>query len=340
MSEPQTKTITEAWAAVPVLEVDSSQDDVGDGDSLYESGDESTTTSLTSSVFNYVYANGRRYQSYREGNYALPNDETEQDRLDIFHHIYLLLLDGNLHLAPITANPNRILDVGTGTGIWAIDVADQYPSAEVIGTDLSPIQPGWVPPNLHFIVDDAESPWVFKKDSFDLIHARTLSGGIKDWEGFFQQCYEHLKPGGWLEIQDHEFDENSDDGTYNKDTAMWKYYHLVNEAAEKTGRVLHIAHTLKDKVVAAGFTEVHHKMYKLPLGTWPKDKRQKELGRWFWMAAESGFEAFGLALLTRVLGMKTEEIQELIRESKEEVLTRKVHAYNWQHVIFAQKPLE
>lgn len=30
----------------------------------------------------------------------------------------------------------------------ASDFADEYPDAEVIGTDISPIQPGWVPPNL------------------------------------------------------------------------------------------------------------------------------------------------------------------------------------------------
>lgn len=28
------------------------------------------------------------------------------------------------------------------------DFADEYPEAEVIGTDISPIQPSWVPPNL------------------------------------------------------------------------------------------------------------------------------------------------------------------------------------------------
>jgi hypothetical protein len=33
-----------------------------------------------------------------------------------------------------------VLDIGTGTGAWAIDFADEYPKAEVIGTDLSPIQ--------------------------------------------------------------------------------------------------------------------------------------------------------------------------------------------------------
>lgn len=33
------------------------------------------------------------------------------------------------------------LDIGTGTGIWAIDFADEHPETTVIGTDLSPIQP-------------------------------------------------------------------------------------------------------------------------------------------------------------------------------------------------------
>ena len=55
----------------------------------------------------------------------------------------LLSLRGELFLAKIPENPQHILDCGTGTGIWALDVGEVYPSAEVIGVDLSSIQPEW-----------------------------------------------------------------------------------------------------------------------------------------------------------------------------------------------------
>jgi methylase of polypeptide subunit release factors len=44
--------------------------------------------------------------------------------MDLAHHIYGLLLGGELHLAPIGDNPQRVLDLGTGTGIWAMDFAE------------------------------------------------------------------------------------------------------------------------------------------------------------------------------------------------------------------------
>ena len=67
----------------------------------------------------------------------MPIDDTEQDRLDLHHEIFLKILNERLHLAPIADRPQRILDIGTGTGIWAIDIAEMYPSAKVIGTDIT-----------------------------------------------------------------------------------------------------------------------------------------------------------------------------------------------------------
>jgi len=104
-----------------------------------------------------------RYHRYRDGKYPIPNDDIEQNREDMKHAMCLELTDGKLVFAPIGDNPQKVIDLGTGTGIWAIDcgccpvwsshiesrltscrtVADKYPNAQVTGVDLSPIQPNW-----------------------------------------------------------------------------------------------------------------------------------------------------------------------------------------------------
>jgi hypothetical protein len=140
-----------------------------------------------SKIFSLVdrYENGRRYSGY--GEYWAPNDEKQNNLLDIAHHLYVLMLDCKLFLAPIEDNPKAVLDIGTGTGIWAMDFADKFPLAKVMGFDLSPVQPGRAGLNVHFEIKDASDPdWGYKKDSFDFIHVRGMAGCISDWPVFYQ----------------------------------------------------------------------------------------------------------------------------------------------------------
>ncbi|CAJ0552277.1 Ff.00g062560.m01.CDS01 [Fusarium sp. VM40] len=79
------------------------------------------------------------------------------------------------------------------------DFADEYPNAEVIGTDISPIEPFWVPPNLKFEIEDCTQEWTFAPNSADHIHIRWLIGSIPDWNQLFREAYKTCKPGGWVE---------------------------------------------------------------------------------------------------------------------------------------------
>jgi SAM-dependent methyltransferase len=137
----------------------------------------------------------------------LPNDEEEQDRLDLQHHIFRLSLDGALYIAPIPKDVQHVLDIGCGTGIvravyqftwylyltklfqWAIEFADDHPSTTVLGIDISPIQPSYVPVNCSFRIDNIESDWV-PEEKFDLIHSRAMVGAIKSWPQFFSKAFE------------------------------------------------------------------------------------------------------------------------------------------------------
>jgi hypothetical protein len=91
-----------------------------DADSLAE---RSESASLQSSILEHSFVNGRRYHRYRHGRYPIPNDETEQNREDMLHTMMLEATDGRLFYAPISDNPQKIIDLGTGTGMWAIESA-------------------------------------------------------------------------------------------------------------------------------------------------------------------------------------------------------------------------
>lgn len=186
----------------------SATDDVSDGG--YDSdGFSAASTSAESSVRDYLYENGRRYHAFRDGHYNFPNDDVEQEREDMKHAMMKLLCSRRLHFAPIGDNPQQMLDIGTGTGIWSIEsefclivqargyvtnlystVGDQFPSAQVLGVDLSPIQPDWLPPNVKFLVDDVESPWLHPRNHFDYIHSRHTVMAIKDWMKLFRRALE------------------------------------------------------------------------------------------------------------------------------------------------------
>ena len=70
-------------------------------------------------------------------------------------------------------------------------VGDLYPSASVLGVDLSPIQPEWVPPNVQFMVDDVESPWLRPLNHFDYVHARHTVMAIRNWPKLMERVLEY-----------------------------------------------------------------------------------------------------------------------------------------------------
>lgn len=143
-------------------------------------------------------------------------------------------------------------------------MAEDYPHADIIGTDLSPIQPNWAPPNCRFFIDDAESDWTFSPgETFDYIHARTLAGGIGDWPKLLKQAYQHLKPGGWFEAQEFENLVWSDDGTHENATAINSWAELLTQSSKKFGKPMDVAPKLSQWMTEEGFANVTDDIYKV-----------------------------------------------------------------------------
>lgn len=327
----------EGSGASAAIEAD---DSASEFDSSIGSGLSSSTTSVASSVFSFTYANGRRYHSdrFHKASYFMPNDEKEQDRLDLFHHLFLSLLGGRLCTAPLD-NPHRVLDVGTGTGIWAIDFADEHPQAEVIGTDVSPIQPNWVPPNVQFEVEDMEEEWTYPDNYFDFIHMRSMSGSFIDWDRVIEQAYRKTAPGGYLEYQDYGCEMYLLDGTLlqgeSEEHPISTYIHHVATAAEKHGRPLTVAPTIKARMERAGFVDCVARRAIWPVGPWPKDKQLKEIGKWGLLGALDSLLPFAIHLLTRE-GWLVKDIEELCDKVAKSYAKNYYYTYGW--FIYGRKP--
>ncbi|KAK5130728.1 hypothetical protein LTR08_001715 [Meristemomyces frigidus] len=313
--------------------------DITDTDSALGSDTESTTTSLSASIYNYRQEHGRTYHAYKDGKYIFPNDEREADRLDLQHHILRLTYGNRLYFSPIQ-DPTRCLDIGTGTGIWAMDFADDHPECQVTGVDLSPGQPTLVPPNLKFLVDDAEDLWIYDQP-FDFIHARLMAGCFADWPNVMRQAYQNLEPGGWLEVQDYGLPVKSADGTH-LGTDLMRWGELLCEASMKLGRPLgsDASENYVQWMHDAGFVDVKQEMFMWPSCGWPKDPYMKELGRWNQINILDGLEGFCLALLTRGLGWKKEEVDIFVAKVSRDLRDRKIHAYFPMPVTFGRKPFD
>ncbi|KAL4781346.1 S-adenosyl-L-methionine-dependent methyltransferase [Aspergillus varians] len=307
-----------------------------DNDDYASESGGSSTASLASSIINYQYENGRRYHAYRQGEYMFPNDEREQERLDLHSHICNLTLRGALYRAPIKPGVKNILDLGTGTGAWAIDMADLFPGAIVTGTDLSPIQPTWLPPNCRFEIDDFELQWNFSHP-FDYIHMRAIEGSVKDFPRLFKQANTNLNLGGWFEICDFTVGVFSDDDSIERATNLMRWRGLLVEASEKFGKRLSVAGNYKQWMIDAGFRNVQEEIYKVPFSPWAKDAHLKELGRYQQTNMLEALEAYSLALMTRFLGWTVEDVQLLLVGVRKELLDRTLHIYSRLYVVYGQR---
>lgn len=235
-------------------------------------------------------------------------------------------LNRALYLAPIARDGLDVLDVGTGTGIWAIELAEEQPASRVTGTDLSPIQPSWVPPNCQFEIDNAEETWTFPKP-FDYIHARVLMMGMHDWPRFFEQAFEHLKPGGWVEAQELCFPLGCDDGSATSDSALLAWGERAHDAAAKIGINTCSPPHFPEYMAKVGFINIKEHHAKWPLGPWAKGKKEKLMGHYMLENIYAGIEGASLMLFTKVLGWTKDEVEVDIANVRREVMGRRKHIY-------------
>ncbi|KAJ4152412.1 hypothetical protein NW754_004207 [Fusarium falciforme] len=327
-----------------------------DADSIVDADNNSSTASVTSSILEYRTIHGRTYNS-EQGNaqYWGSNDAPQRELMDVTHHILTLGLGNKLHLAPLEKSKvHQAIDIGCGTGmdsrilhvsddsnyrIWAIDFADDYPDAEITGTDISPIQPSWVPPNLRFEIEDCTREWTFKSDSTDYIHMRWLMGSIRDWDFLSSEAFRVCKPGGWVESHEASSNIDSDDNTVDGNSAMGQWGKLFIEGSKKIGTSFTVVEdgTQRKALEKAGFINIKEFDFKNPIGGWSSDPIEKEMGPYTKYGLETDTEGFVL-FMAHTLGWPRDGIQLYVDQFRRELRSEKHHGYFKQKVVWGQKP--
>jgi hypothetical protein len=279
-------------------------------------------------TFYELEEDGRRYRINLEAKhcYPLPSDEREEDRLLIQHLLCFQALGDRLILAPIHATPQIVLDIGTGFGSWAMDFADHYPSAVVVGTDLVPIQSEYPPVNCDFQVDDAERLWNFDTP-FSLIHLGYADTWVRDWPEMARQAFEALEPGGWIELKfdlPWEYNEST-----RHHTAIVQYHGDLLMGARAWDITLDQGRTFYQQLLNdAGFVNFQEQKFYL-------DSAKARI-----LYQEEGLDAFGKGYICRGLGKNAAELQVQLTTIRDALQDPTLEIRFPVSICYAQKPFQ
>ncbi|KAL1872647.1 hypothetical protein VTK73DRAFT_1408 [Phialemonium thermophilum] len=299
--------------------------------------------SMTSSIRAHVYDGGLRYHAFRDGKYAFPNDEIEQNRDDMKHTMTRKLCHDRLFYAPVEdalRKGGQCLDLGTGTGIWVIEMGDAYPATSFTGIDLSPIQPNYVPENVHFFIDDFEEEWVDPEDKFDYIHVRHTLHSVRDRGALLGRIFKHLKPGGYVEFQEMHYVPHCDDGSMTPETpyAFRDFMSYLEQGMRALGSDLNAITSLRAELAASGFEDIQQVTHKCPIGVWPRDKRLRLCGHFMRTATMDGLRGLSRRPFGTGLRWTQLQIEMFLVDVRKAVMDSRFHVYFPFHVIYARKP--
>ncbi|KZS94727.1 S-adenosyl-L-methionine-dependent methyltransferase [Sistotremastrum niveocremeum HHB9708] len=146
----------------------------------------------------------------------MPGDLPELDRLDLQHKIVTKVFKGHCPcsdqeldrlLRKKGERQTSILDLGRGSGIWAIEMAERYPESRVVGLDLVDSEPLELPSNCTFVTGDMMTGLTAFQNQFDLVHIRLVLMHMKSDETK-KEALEYavgcLRPGGMIVIVDYD----------------------------------------------------------------------------------------------------------------------------------------
>ncbi|UNI16715.1 hypothetical protein JDV02_003128 [Purpureocillium takamizusanense] len=281
---------------------------------------------------------GKSDEKFDRDKYPFPIDAEELDDLDLAHHFLREACRGSLFSSPLDPNDGlRVLDLGTGTGIWPVELAEEYPNIVVQGVDFNRIQPLRIPRNMLLLELDIEQDWDAIGHGWDLIHVRTMLGSIHNWKDLYCRAFKHLKPLGYLEHVEIDWVPRSH-GRPLIGTALDVWADAILTAMDKRGRSMRVdpART-RHQLWAAGFTDITESATRICFSGWSGDVHEEMVARYFNGWFKRRLPAMSYRPLMETCGMTKEFVQHLCEGAYEVSRTLHYEAYCLLYVWIARK---
>lgn len=147
-----------------------------------------------------------------------------------------------------------------------------------------------------------------------------------------------LKEGGWIELQELRLDVHCDDGTVPDDYGFGQFLRNLREGFSKFDIDLLGMERNQELVRDAGFVNIHEKIWKVPIGAWPKDKHMKMIGAYNRCVIYDGLQGICMAAYTRGLKWSKEEVETFLVGVRKSLMDSSIHSYYTFHALYGQKP--
>ena len=198
-------------------------------------------------------------------------------------------------------------------------MAKEFPNIQITAIDLTP--PNISPPtNVRFLKADVEKDWDFG-NKFSFIHGRMLTSGIHDWPALLSRCWNHLEPGGWLELLDicHPF-RAADAAADNDSSSFIRWGHIAEKCWAMSGLDYRATCKHEARLRRLGFEGVQEEELSWPLGEWSETEHERRIGKLTLSNFSTFLETAGVSIITQDPKTHTQEAQDLVIDAKQNLL--------------------
>ena len=154
-----------------------------------------------------------------------------------------------------------------------------------------------------------------------------MYAGIRDWKKFIRQCYDHVKPGCFVEMSSVYPIPASDDATMPADCAFVELCQAFHDILVRMGADAEFQLKLKGWFQETGFEGVTETIFKIPSSPWAKDLTQKKIGAFELINIVEGAASFLHRGWTKDFGKTREELEMLTMRLRKELSTNQFHCY-------------